>query len=410
MPITSFDRLLVPSRLASSGIERGDQFLAAQSQRLLRKDKDELRGKLGRARSGGGSSGGANTLSRLIDKRTPLRRHFGAGRDGHGAAPSMSFDQRQRAVVKIHYFNHAGGGGAALKAHARYVARDAAARDGPSEDVSSNDHARDGQPAPEHDAQARAKAHAAYLARDGATSSVFYDARADGVDGAARAEAWAGSDRRHFRIILSAEEGARLQDLPSYTREVMARAEAVLGTKLAWVAVDHHDTDNPHTHIIVRGRRANGQDLVLPKDFIKHGFRGLARDVATEWLGPRTAADERLALEREVIRHAPTRLDRMIAAQLPEDLTVRLSRLQAPDGDPTMTQALKGRARELERIGLAREVNRNTLAFEPNWRDRLQAMELHLDIRKRIVQERTLQKHLDLERAMKQVTRGLLGR
>ncbi|TPW06962.1 MAG: hypothetical protein FD124_1482, partial [Alphaproteobacteria bacterium] len=144
--------------------------------------------------------------------------------------------------------------------------------------------------------------------------------------------------------------------------------------------------------------------------FIKHGFRGLARDVATEWLGPRTAADERLALEREVIRHAPTRLDRMIAAQLPEDLTVRLSRLQAPHGDPTMTQALKGRARELERIGLAREVNRNTLAFEPNWRDRLQAMELHLDIRKRIVQERTLQKHLDLERAMKQVTRGLLGR
>lgn len=409
MPITSFDRLLIPSRLASSGIERGDQFLAAQSLRLLRKDKDELRGKLGRARSGGGSSSGAN-LSSLIDKRTPLRRRFGAGGDGHGAQPSLSFDQRQRAVVKVHYFNHAAGGGAALKAHARYVARDAAARDGPSEGVSSNDHARDGQPAPEHDAQGRAKAHAAYLARDGAASSVFYDARADGVDGAARAEAWARSDRRHFRIILSAEEGARLQDLPSYTREVMARAEAVLGTKLQWVAVDHHDTDNPHTHIIVRGRRANGQDLVLPKDFIKHGFRGLARDVATEWLGPRTAAEERLALEREVIRHAPTRLDRMIAAQLPEDLTVRLSRLQAPDGDPTMTQALKARARELERMGLAREVNRNTLAFEPNWRDQLKAMELHLDIRKRVVLERTLKRQFELERVAKQLGRGLLGR
>lgn len=409
MPITSFDRLLIPSRLASSGIERGDQFLAAQSQRLLRKDKDELRGKLGRARSGGGSSSGAN-LSSLIDKRTPLRRRFGAGGDGHGPQPSLSFDQRQRAVVKVHYFNHAAGGGAALKAHARYVARDAAARDGPSEGVSSNDHTRDGQPAPEHDAQGRAKAHAAYLARDGAASSVFYDARADEVDGAARAEAWARSDRRHFRIILSAEEGARLQDLPSYTREVMARAEAVLGTKLQWVAVDHHDTDNPHTHIIVRGRRANGQDLVLPKDFIKHGFRGLARDVATEWLGPRTAAEERLALEREVIRHAPTRLDRMIAAQLPEDLTVRLSRLQAPDGDPTMTQALKARARELERMGLAREVNRNTLAFEPNWRDQLKAMELHLDIRKRVVLERTLKRQFELERVAKQLGRGLLGR
>jgi hypothetical protein len=29
-------------------------------------------------------------------------------------------------VIKIHYFNHAGGGGGALAAHARYVARDAA--------------------------------------------------------------------------------------------------------------------------------------------------------------------------------------------------------------------------------------------------------------------------------------------
>jgi hypothetical protein len=41
----------------------------------------------------------------------------------------MRFDARQRAVVKIHYFNHGGDGGAALKAHARYVARDAAGRD-----------------------------------------------------------------------------------------------------------------------------------------------------------------------------------------------------------------------------------------------------------------------------------------
>ena len=100
----------------------------------------------------------------------------------------------------------------------------------------------------------------------------------------------------------------------------------------------------------------------------------------------------------------------MIAAQLSDDGTVRLARLEAPDGDPDKTRALKARARELERMGLAREMKRNVLAFDPNWRDRLQAMELHLDIRKRVVLERTLQKHAELERAMKQLTRGLLGR
>jgi type IV secretory pathway VirD2 relaxase len=27
-----------------------------------------------------------------------------------------------------------------------------------------------------------------------------------------------------------------------------------LGTRLDWVAVDHWNTDNPHIHILVRGR------------------------------------------------------------------------------------------------------------------------------------------------------------
>jgi len=230
------------------------------------------------------------------------------------------------------------------------------------------------------------------------------------VDGAARAEAWARSDKRHFRVVLSAENGAKLTDLPAYTREVMARAGASIGTKLHWIAVDHHDTDNPHTHIIIRGRRANGQDLVLPKDFVKHGFRGIARDVATEWLGARTAADERQALDREVTRHAPTRLDRMIEAQLPQDRTIRIAGLAAPGGDPSTTLALKERARELQRMGLAQEVKRNVLAFQPDWRDRLQAMELHLDIRKRVVLERTVQMRVAFEREVTAMTRGLLGR
>ncbi|MEZ5994179.1 MAG: hypothetical protein R3C25_00335 [Hyphomonadaceae bacterium] len=74
------------------------------------------------------------------------------------------------------------------------------------------------------------------------------------------------------------------------------------------------------------------RDLVIPKDFIKYGMSGIARDVATS--GSAAApADERRALDREVIRHAPTRLDRMIANQLPEDRTIRVAALKAPNGD-----------------------------------------------------------------------------
>jgi hypothetical protein len=97
----------------------------------------------------------------------------------------------------------------------------------------------------------------------------------------------------------------------------------------------------------------------------------------------------------------------MIEAQLPEDRTVRVARLSAPDGDPAMTQAVKARARELQRMGLATEEQRNVLAFQPDWRERLHAMELHLDIRKRIVQERAQEAARVLTDPVRLATKGL---
>ncbi len=380
MPSASFDQFLQTSHFASGA--KTDGLHADRSINITRPDRDRLAGKVksGRAKAGGASGGG---LSRMFEQRVRLQRQFS---DGAKSTP-MGFDQRQRAVVKVHYFSHADGGAASLKAHAKYVARDAAARDDPSNMEQSPDAA---QLETRREAERQSKDHAAYLARG--KDGLFYDAIADGVDGAAKAEAWAKSDKRHFRVILSAENAGKLGDLPAYTREVMARAGAAIGTQLQWIAVDHHDTDNPHTHVTIRARRANGQDLVLPKDFVKHGFREIARDAATEWLGPRSRADERMALDREVIKHAPTRLDRMIAAQIPENRTVRIARLEAPNGDPSTTLALKARARELQRMGLAKEVKRNVLAFEPDWRDRLQAMEMHLEIRKRLMRDRHVQR------------------
>ena len=394
MTDSSFERLVKSSRLAMSAMEKSE-FIVDRSIRLTRPDRERLEGKVQRARRSAGGGSGAKLLDKLSNRLKQKAPRANGIKSGTGA---MSFDRRQRAVVKVHYFAH-GSGGAALKAHTKYVARDAAARDGPSSPPGAEE-----DKAPD---KGKAKAHADYLDRGG-KRGIFYEADGAHVDGAGRVERWAVSDRRHFRIILSAEEGGRLRDLPGYTREVMARAGAALGTKLSWIAVDHHDTDNVHTHIILRGRRANGQDLVLPRDFIKHGFRSLARDVATEWLGERTPEQERLALTREALRHGPTRLDPIIAAQA-HDNVVRVADLAAPNGDPALTQAVKARVRELERLGLAQEVGRNVFALSPDWRDRLKAMELHLDIRKRIIRER-VERGLIQQRAMPPLPKGLMDR
>lgn len=224
MASASMDRLLNAPRFASVAYAR----LAARG------EAERLEGRFGTSR-GAASAAPKPGLSRLLQQRAALLRH---PRSGSAAGEGLRFDFRQRAVVKVHYFNHAGGGGAALKAHARYVARDAAGRDEPEPMEHEQERA---------DEVARGSAHADYLSCGGAERSPFYDACAEGVDGAARAADWAARDKRHFRLILSAERGELIRDLPAFTREVMARAEAHLATRLDWVAVDHHDTDNPRT-------------------------------------------------------------------------------------------------------------------------------------------------------------------
>ncbi len=395
MSARSLDQWLAAAVLASAA-NRGDTTGLRVSRQVSRPDKEVLEGEIGQARRAGqGGGGGARPFSRRAGRAAEAGRQAG----GPGAGPGT--DMRQQAVIKIHYFNHSGGGGGALAAHARYVARDAA-RAGDLEVPVA-----EAPPSGERDAaQGEARAHAGYLARGEQGRHAFYDREHEGVDGAARAAEWAKSDKRHFRLILSAEQGDEIRDLPAYTREVMARAEVQLGTRLSWVAADHHDTGHAHTHIILRGRRANGQDLVIPKDVIRHGFRNIARDVATEWLGARTRDQAREALDREVMRHAPTRLDRMIADQLPEGASIRVSRLAAPDGDRAVTRALRARARELAGMRLAAETRRGVLTFEPDWQDRLKAMELHLDVRKRLLEQQRLQREAQERSRARSAGRG----
>lgn len=313
-------------------------------------------------------------LHKRVGSSSAVARAFDKKRT---ACTSLAFDARQRAVVKLHYFAHSNGGAAALKRHVRYIGRDAANKADEAW-VLGEKAAHEGEVSKDDDRRGEAPQRTA-----------FYDATRDDVSGARLADQWAKSDRRHFRIILSAEHGGRIGDLASYTREVLERAEVALGTSLEWIAVNHFDTPNPHTHIVLRGVREDGRDLIIPRMFVQHGFRYAARDAATARLGERTPDHERQALLREASAHAPTRLDVLLDNQLSETREVRLADLRAPNGSADMTDALKARARELKHLGLAQELRRNVLRLEPGWREALKTMELHLDIRKSLMQART---------------------
>jgi hypothetical protein len=145
--------------------------------------------------------------------------------------------------------------------------------------------------------------HLRYIERDGVgregEPGQAYGPQTDAADLDVFTEGCA-DDRHHFRFILSPEDGAELEDLRTYTRHLMGRMEADLGTGLDWVAVNHWNTDNPHTHIVVRGRDDTGKDLIIAGDYIADGFRHRAAELATEWLGPRTELEIQQTLQREV--------------------------------------------------------------------------------------------------------------
>ena len=128
-----------------------------------------------------------------------------------------------------------------------------------------------------------------------------------------RFEARVEPDRHEFRFIVSPEDAAEIGDLGGYTRELMGRMEADLGTRLDWVAVDHWDTDNPHTHVVLRGVDATGENLVIARDYIAHGMRGRASELATDLLGPQTEREMRERMTREVDQDRWTGLDRQLA-------------------------------------------------------------------------------------------------
>lgn len=197
--------------------------------------------------------------------------------------------------------------------------------------------------------------HLGYLRREGVTrdgekARLFGPGEGE-ADGRAFAER-CGHDRHHFRFIVSPDDAAGMSDLKSFTRDFTRQMEKDLGTELDWVAADHWNTPHPHVHLIVRGVRDDGQDLVISRDYIKEGMRDRARDLITLELGPRTDLDIRRTLERQISAERWTQLDRQLLRDAGKTRIIDLA--PSSDRQPDEFHALKlVRLRKLEILGLA---------------------------------------------------------
>jgi type IV secretory pathway VirD2 relaxase len=255
----------------------------------------------------------AGGLQRRSGRRT-RRGAFGRGRAASIAAARLMSDRTRSVAVKARVVRHQARG-APLRTHLAYLRREG-------------------------------------VTKDGAPGRMF-DAEHDDADYRAFAERCEG-DRHHFRFIVSPQDAEQLSDLRAFTRDLMAQAERDLGTRLDWIGIDHWNTDDPHIHVIVRGKSDDGRDLVIARDYISHGLRARAAHLATLELGPRSDLEIRRDLDTQVEADRWTNLDRVLAREAAQHdgiVDLRPGVDAGADGHPRT--ALVGRMQKLERLGLA---------------------------------------------------------
>ncbi|WP_157016619.1 relaxase/mobilization nuclease domain-containing protein [Mesorhizobium xinjiangense] len=228
--------------------------------------------------------------------------------------------------------------------------------------------------------------HLGYLRREGVTrdgeKARLFGPGGDDVDPkdfADRCE----DDRHHFRFIVSPDDALEMSDLRSFTHDLVGQMEKDLGTPLDWAAADHWNTEHPHVHLIVRGVRDDGENLVISRDYIKEGMRDRARDLITLELGPRTDHDIRRTLERQIEADRWTNLDRQLARDAYR--TGIVDRAPHPDRQPDEFHAMKvGRLRKLKTLGLADEIGPGQWAIAEKAETTLRELGERGDIIKRI--------------------------
>ena len=319
-------------------------------------------GRARQARTGKSGVSALKSLSALSRARAPSAYAPGAGSNGQGRvsrfgagrlAGSGAFRAAavQRVVVKTYIGKTVSAKGAKAAAeHLRYLQREGAGEGGERGVAFDGE----GELTPEQLSQFREKI---------------------------------GGDRHHFRIMVSPENGARI-DLKDYARDVVKQMETDLGSRVEWLGVVHQNTDNPHIHLVLRGVNDKGGDLVISRQYLSNGMRHAAEDLATQRLGYRSEHEIEQALKRELTAQRFTQLDKQIVAGAKLRHDGLLTTNDAPDHSNvravTARNNLISRLHYLEQTGLATEVGSGLWQIDGELEQKLRGLSKHNDVIKQI--------------------------
>jgi type IV secretory pathway VirD2 relaxase len=235
-------------------------------------------------------------------------------------------------------------------------------------------------------------AHARYLTRESAQREhergLGFDGVREGSDVVAAVREWERADNLMWSFIVSPEDADRI-DLRRHVRELVAGMERDLGTRLEWVAIDHHNTDDAHVHLLVRGVREDGRVLEIDRDYVRRGVRELSQEIIERELGPRSEREVLRARGRVIEREQWTEIDRALERRAGADRVVSYEGFQ-PYSEAARVRAEQEieRLQYLEKLGLARRADERTWELAPEHEAELRRRQRERDIIKTRARER----------------------
>jgi type IV secretory pathway VirD2 relaxase len=234
--------------------------------------------------------------------------------------------------------------------------------------------------------------HARYLSRERAQHELGrglgFDAGREDLDMASVVREWERGDDLMWSLIISPEDADRL-DLRQHVRDLVAGMEQDLETKLEWVAIDHHNTDDEHVHLLIRGVRDDGRTLTLDRDYVRQGIRDLSQEIIERELGLRLEHEVLLARGRTIEREQWTEIDRALERRAGLDRVVSYQDSQPySEGARTRAEQEMARLEFLEKLGLARRVGERSWELSAEHETELRRRQREHDIIKSRARER----------------------
>ena len=315
-------------------------------------DENKFEVSLGRLRSPSGSRRAVGIFEQVSRGARAKRRGGLSKRSSGGSVRPMAF--YRRVVVKASIKKMAGHGFDSFRKHLAYIERDGTDERG--ERAKSYGSGLD-----DIDIEAGEEA-------DSKPTKAFADRCKD--------------DRHHFRFVVTPEDSSSLLSLSEFTTDLVTQMETDLGTKLDWVAADHYDTGQPHTHLVIRGVRDDGEDLVIPRKYISHTLRRRAQDLVEMELGPVTQIEGRVRLAHQVNAERFTGIDKSFAKEMAKG-ELNMSKA-APTGRVWHRQLQVKRLHKLSQMGLAENMGSGRWRLAPNYAQTLKDMGERGDIIKAI--------------------------